>query len=472
MNVASDPGKGQADQPGSHTVPSVTQRSPRWSLIILFAVYACGYIDRSIINILQEPIKRELLISDAELGLLSGLAFALLYTVLGIPIARMAERRSRSKIIVVSVLAWSVMTALCGLATSFFTLFLFRVGVGVGEAGYNPSAQSLIADYYPPARRATAISFYVLGLPVGILIGASAGGYLAQYLGWRFAFTAVALPGLLLALAAGKFLFEPQRGQHDAIWSPTEDAIPPSLGAVVSRMFGSRSLRHVSMGIALATFGGFGIGSFVAPFYLRNFHLSLSSVGLILGIMGGLGAAIGTIAGGLVTDWAGKYSKAWYAYAPAFATLISWPITVGIFLAPDWHISAALLLVSGMFSYVGFAPSLAILHNIMPARMRATAVAILLLLMNLIGLGLGPPFVGALSDIFANMMFSGHTETFATTCADAAHALASHTAPELACATASAAGVKWALVICSLAYVWSAVHYFLAARSVKAELTF
>ncbi|MBE7217903.1 MAG: MFS transporter, partial [Caulobacteraceae bacterium] len=286
-----------------------------WAMGLLLLLYTSNFIDRQVLTVLQQPIKEELKLTDGQLGLLQGFAFAIFYSILGIPIARLAERRSRKTIIAVSVLVWSAMTALCGTAANFATLFLFRVGVGVGEAGSSPPAHSMIADYYPPRKRATALSVYSLGIPLGSLLGAVLGGLVAQRYGWRSAFFVVGLPGVVLAILAQFTLREPPRGHSETVEAaerdPAGDALQdvgaqaPSLGAVLRRLLSKRSFLHLAAGATLASFAGYGVNAFAAPYYIRTFGLSLAQVGLLFGVIAGVGAGVGVLAGGAISDAAG-----------------------------------------------------------------------------------------------------------------------------------------------------------------------
>ena len=441
-----------------------------WALFLLCLVYTSNFVDRTILSVLQQPIKEDLKLTDSQVGLLGGFAFAILYSTLGIPIARLAERRSRKGIITVSVLVWSGMTALCGVAQGYASLFAYRVGVGVGEAGASPPAHSLIADYFPPERRATALSIYALGVPLGVLIGAVLGGIIAQAYGWRPAFAIVGLPGLLIALLTQITLREPPRGLSEG---GEADAATPSLMDVVRTLAARKSFFHVLMGVTMASFGGYGIGAFTAPYFIRTFGLSLSQAGIVLGLVSGVGAAIGTLGGGLLTDRLALRDKRWYVWTPAIGLAIAAPLYVVGYTITPWPLAVAILMVPPMLHYTYLGPSFGVMHNMVTPRMRATATALMFLVLNLVGLGLGPTLTGLASDLYAAHHFTtllGHAAGFVASCPGGRAVLSAEPAVKAACHGASAFGARWAIVTCAGAYLWAAVHYWLAARHLREDL--
>jgi predicted MFS family arabinose efflux permease len=442
-----------------------------WAMGLLFFVYTSNFIDRTILSVLQQPIKEELKLSDSQLGMLGGLAFAVLYSTLGIPIARLAERHSRKGIITASLVVWSAMTALCGYAQGYGSLFAFRVGVGIGEAGATPPAHSLIADYFPPQRRATALSIYSLGIPIGVLAGSALGGLIAQTYGWRPAFAIVGLPGLGLAVLTQFTLREPPRGHSEG--GEAVGAAMPSLMDVVRRLLSRRSFVHVAAGAALASFGGYGVGSFAAPYFIRNFGLTLAQAGIVMGLIAGAAAAVGTLGGGIVADRAAKRDKRWYVWIPAIGLAVATPMYVVGYQIPDWKLAVAVLLVPPMLHYSYLGPSFGVMHNLVSPRMRATATALLFLVINLIGLGLGPTLTGMASDFYARHHFdvlTGLSGGFASSC-PGGRALAGAPAQiASACHAASAFGVRWAIVTCAGSYGWAALHYWAAAKHLREDL--
>jgi MFS family permease len=441
-----------------------------WAMTLLFFVYTSNFIDRTLLSVLQQPIKEELKLSDAQLGVLGGFAFAALYSTLGIPLARLAERRSRKGIITAALVVWSAMTALCGTAGSYVSLFAYRVGVGVGEAGASPPAHSLIADYFPPRQRATALSVYSLGIPIGVLAGSVLGGLIAQKYGWRPAFMVVGAPGLLLAALTQFTLREPPRGLSEG--GEAEGEATPSLRTVIGHLGRRTSFLHLAAGASLASFANYGIGAFAAPYFIRTFHMGLAQAGLVLGTIAGAAAAIGTLGGGLVADRLGVGDKRWYVWTPAIGLIVGAPFVVAGYLAPTWPLAIALLFVAPVVQYSYLGPSFGVMHNMVTPRMRATATALLFLVINFIGLGFGPTLVGLASDMFAAHHFTalGLAGEFKAMCPGGR--AAPHAPAQLgaACGAASAYGVRWAIVVCTAIYAWAALHYALAAKRIREDL--
>lgn len=443
----------------------------RTALILLMLVYTSGYIDRTILLSLAQPIKQDLKISDTQLGLLLGIGFALFYTILSIPVSRLAERFSRVNILTICLLIWSVMTALSGFAANFLQLLLFRLGVGVGEAGCSPTAHSIIADLYPAEKRTSALSVYAFGLPLGVMIGAVSGGWIADHLSWRIAFFLVGVPGALLALVARLLLREPPRGMSEPAGRATHTEPVPALASVVRKLCRNRSFIHIAIGATLVTFMLIGAGAFAQPYFVRAFHLSYTQIGLVFGIVNGLSAGLGTLLGGFATEWAARHDRRWYAWVPGIGVLISAPLFMAAYLAPNWIWAAVALLLPGAFAYTYLAPTFSVMHNLIAPRMRASATALLFLVMNLVGQGGGPYFTGWVSDHMARRLFDiHHLGHFATACpggvaaAHAAHAL------EQACMSSSAMGTRTAIVVTYGFGFWAAAHYFLAARRLRQDM--
>ena len=439
-----------------------------WALMLLLAINSVNFIDRTIVNILSQPIKAELHLDDWQIGLMGGLTFALFYATLGLPIARLAERKSRVNIISMAVAAWSVMTGLCGLAPNFAVLLMCRVGVGVGEAGCSPPAHSLLSDYFPPNRRATALSIFSLGVPVGALIGAVFGGWAGQSLGWRYTIMLAAVPGVLLAILAKLTLREPARGGTELKAAAPVDAAekPPSLMDVARRLFSRRTFWHIAAGATLASFAGYGIGQFSAAYFVREYGLGLKTVGLVFGMIGGVSAGVGTLLGGLLTDFAGKHDKRWYVFVPAIGLIVAAPLYMLGYAQSHWPIAAGLLLLPGIFHYTFLGPSFAVTHSMVQPRMRATASAVLVLIMTLLGMGLGPLLVGVAGDLLANRAFDGD---FRGVCPGGVAPKTALDVTKAACMQASATGIQHAIIGCAAIYAWAGVHYFLAARALRRD---
>jgi predicted MFS family arabinose efflux permease len=438
--------------------PVFTPGGRAWFLFLLLATYTCGFIDRVIVATLGPAITADLGLSDLQFGLLGGLAFAVFYSAFGLPVARLAERRSRVNIIAWSVAIWSAMTALCGLAASYWQLLLCRMGVGVGEAGCTPPAASLISDLYPARERASALSIYSLGVPLGTTIGAIAGGWLAQTVGWRAAFLIVGLPGLLLALVVKLTLREPPRGHADGRTVPEE---APPLGAVIRRLRGRTSSLHILAGCAVTTLANNGIILFTPSYFVRRFEMGMADVGLVYGLILGTASTAGLLAGGFGVDLGAKRDVRWYAWIPAGGVLVAAPCFL-LAYTRDTPVAAFAFVLAGVLAVSAYwAPSFAYFQNVVEPRMRASVTALLLLAMNVLGQGLGPMVMGLLSDLSASRAFSTFG-SYQAICLGGDSALAGVYAA--ACAEASAAGLQTAIVWTSMLFVWGAVHYALAAR--------
>lgn len=442
----------------------------RWALGLLLIIYTTNYIDRTIINILGQAIKVDLKISDTQLGLLGGIAFAIFYALCGLPIARLAERMHRINIISICLVLWSGMTALCGIAQSFWQLLAYRIGVGVGEAGCTPPAHSLITDYYPPNKRATAIAVYSFGIPLGTLIGAIFGGYVAQNFDWRHAFILVGLPGIALALLARLSLREPPRGLADdpAAVAAALKRRPPSLRDATRILFSKPSFRHLVTGFTLTGFASYGLNQFTPPYFIRMFDLGLSQAGLLVGLVVGGAMGVGMLAGGALSDWAATRDRRWYVWVPAIGVLVAAPVYAIGYTQASWTAAAVLLLLPGVFHYTHLGPVYAAIHNMVEPRMRATAIAIVLIILGLIGLGLGPVFTGMAIDLFSQHAFQAQgLGDFATLCPGG---VAVDAANATACKTSLATATRNGILATTLVLVWAGIHYLLAARRLREDM--
>ena len=366
-------------------------------LVVLVIVYTFNFIDRQIVGILAVPIKAELHLTDSQLGLMGGLAFALFYTLLGIPIARMADRVSRTGIMTVALALWSLMTAVCGLTHSFVQLFLARVGVGVGEAGGVAPAYSLICDYFPAKERARALSVYSFGIPMGAALGIVLGGYITSLVSWRMAFFIVGLAGLLITPLLKFTVREPERGALDP---RRVDGVPaPSLLEVIAVLARKASFWGLSLGAASASMMGYGLFFWAPSFLVRSFHLTLLHASLGFGALVLVGGLIGIWFGGALADRYGEKRRAMYAYIPAIAFLATLPFYAAGVLSTTLWISFAVLLVPTALGLAWLGPVLAAVQHLVPGNMRATASALFLFINNLIGIGLGTTLIGVVSDL-------------------------------------------------------------------------
>lgn len=376
---------------------SIAPGAARYALIMLTIAYTFNFIDRQILVILQEPIKEEMGFSDAQLGILSGFSFALVYITAGIPIAYWADRGSRRNIIALAVTVWSAMTALSGFARNFPDLLMARIGVGIGEAGGSPPAHSMISDYYPPEERATALSLYSTGVHIGVLVGFLAGGFIAETLGWRAAFMAVGIPGVIFAAVFFFTVKEPERGR----WDSQEQAdYVPTLGETIKLLLRFRSFWYLAAGAGLTAFAGYGNGNFTPSFLIRSHDLELGQVGVLLAVFGGGGGMLGTVMGGYLADRIGRDDKRWYAWLPATFGLIALPLTFPYLLLDNTFVVIGLLFVVTVLINTYLGPTIAISHTLVPPAMRSLTSAILFFVLNLIGLGMGPLTAGILSDYF------------------------------------------------------------------------
>ena len=372
----------------------------RWTvLVMLTLVYTFNFIDRQILVILQEPIKADLGLSDAQLGLLSGFSFALVYVTAGIPIAWLADRANRRNIVAASLAFWSLMTAMSGLVQNYGQLLVARLGVGVGEAGGTPPAHSMISDYFPPSSRGTALSFYSMGIYIGVLFGFAAGGWIAENFGWRNAFFVIGIPGILYAFAVLWVVKEPKRGHFDpaGAGAPAQSSLSETMAGLRRRP----TFWYLSVGCAFSAFVSYGNGNFMPSFLMRNHGLSLTEVGVILGLISGLSGATGTFLGGYMADRLATRDMRWYLWIPILGGLSAMIPAYYTLLGEDTTFIVAAMIPSQILSALYLGPCIATCHNLVSPGMRAMASAILYFVLNLIGLGLGPLTVGILSDFYA-----------------------------------------------------------------------
>ena len=409
--------------------------APWLALTILTAISTIGFIDRIVLNVLAVPIQAEFGLSDTEVGLLTGLAFAVLNVTLGIFVARQAERRHRLSLIAVGTFLWSIATALCGMVTTFWQLLLARIGVGVGEAIGLPANQSVVADYFPPEKRATAISVLLLAPPIGAFIGSALGGWIGQEHGWRTAFIVFMIPGVILALLAWAFVAEPPRGRHDA---DASDEVP-SIGAVLKRLFALPSARNLLIGSTVASLVGFGLNSFMAFLLIRKFDFSLAEAGLFAGLLASLPGALSVVLGGRLADRFGARRLQAYAELPGYCLVIAAPIYIFAITRDDVTLLLSLVFVAALFQYTYLGVTFGVFQNLLHSRMRATGSAVLNAIYSLLGQGLGPLVVGMLSDRLARNYGAGD-------------------------------GLAFAMAITAVLYFWAAAHYLLAARHIGPDM--
>lgn len=482
-----------AERPGYETGFGTPQYRG-YVLFSLLIVYIFNFIDRSIFNILVEPMKVSLRLEDWHMGLLGGLAFAIFYTTLGIPIARVAERRSRMLIIIISLSLWSLMTVMCGFATSFLTLFLFRMLVGVGEAGCTPPAQSVIADYFKPSSRATAASIYALGVPLGGMFAGLAAGPINDYVtgtnvynllgswgwtwaqnlidwnsleGWRIAFIAVGLPGVLFAIVLYFTVKEPPRGYTDPPGAPKK-AVPDGFGTVLKDLMNKPTYVHVVAGAAIASFAGYAVGAFSTSFLVRTHGLTLTQAALIFSLVLGLMAALGVFLSGFLSDkWAKRYPNS-LSWLPALGMGLSVPLYWIGYLAPSIPLMIPPLMAAATLHYFYLGPMYAVSAGVVDSRTRATAVAITLFAVNVIGIGLGPTAIGFLSTFLKTTLLSGNDLGLTLQiCRDL-----TVLSPEQVdvCRSADSRGLQWSIIVFASLYGWAAIHYLIAGKTLQRDM--
>lgn len=422
------------------TSDSATSSTPsnavrNYTLAVIVLIYASSHVDRQIVSILAESIKQDLLLSDSQLGFLIGLSFALFYATLGIPIAILADRYSRRNIIAISVIVWSGMTALSGLAANFFQLALARIGVGIGEAGSSPPSHSMIADLYPLEKRGAAMGIYAAGINLGVLIGFLVGGFIDEWYGWRMAFFIVGVPGIFLGLLMFFTVREPMRSSPP---KPLPKNLFKEVWNTFVLMMSIPSLRHIVIGCTLVVFVGYGTTYWNGVFFRRLHGLSPSETGVLLALIGGIIGGVGTFFGGWLADRLAQRDQRAYVWLTAAVKILIAPFVAWFYFETDTRIAAYLLAFIAFFGGFYLSVSFAMTQTLLPPASRALGAAILLFCINIIGLGLGPFVVGILSDFFS----------------------AEH----------GADGLRYALVIVTLLNIWGSYHYYLAGRSLRADL--
>ena len=370
----------------------------RYTLAVLAVVYMFNFVDRQILAILLPAIRDEFRVGDTVLGLLAGPAFAIFYVTLGLPVAHLADRVNRRNLIAAAVAVWSAMTALSGLAANVWQLALARIGVGVGEAGCNPSAYSIIADLYPPEHRSSAMGLYTLGISAGIMLAYLGGGWMAQTIGWREAFFVVGIPGLALAAIVRLTLVEPGRGRSEA---RADSGRQPTFGQVLQFLAGRPSFAWISLGAGLCSFVGYSVIIFLPSFVDRSFELQLASVGLWLGLIYGVAGGAGFVAGGWLADRIGRGGHRRALRFIGFVVAATAALYAGVFLARSAVLCLALYAIPAATANFYLAPVLGHTQSLVSLRMRAVASAVLLLVVNVLGLGVGPLVTGIVSDRLA-----------------------------------------------------------------------
>ncbi len=369
---------------------------PAYVLAVLLLVSLVNSLDRSLWSVLAIPVKAELQLSDTQLGFLGGFAFAVFYATMGLPLARLADRRKRVTILSICAALWSVATAACGMAQSFMTMFLARVGVGVGEAGCVPSSHSILADYFPPRRRAFALGLFEAGGGIGVMLGIMLAGLLSDHVGWRATFIVVGAPGVLVALLVRLTIREPVRGRLDPPRS-----ISPQGANTVRVLLSRRTYRRIIIAFALCVLGYYGILQWLPSFFSRSHGLSPTTIGLTLGLAFGIGSILGASTGALLSPIMIRRDRRWEMRLPGLSFALSAPVfLVALQLSSPW-LAMTVVFFASLIMSIGFAPALAAIQSVAEPEVRATAVAIVMFVSALVGQGGGPTIVGIMSDAFA-----------------------------------------------------------------------
>ena len=414
----------------------MTPAARRYAMLVLAIAYMFNFLDRQILAILLPALRAEFQASDTILGLLSGTAFALFYVTLGIPIARLAERFNRRNLLAWAIAIWSGMTVLCGLAANIWQLAAARIGVGIGEAGGSPPAHSMISDMYPPEQRSTAMGFYTIGISAGIMLAYLAGGWVVQNIGWREAFFIVGAPGLLLALVVRFTLVEPERGASEA---RRDSGKQPGFLATLKFLVARPSFLHMAIAAGLTSFIGYAVITFFPSFVTRSYDMQIASLGLWLGLILGIAGGAGFVGGGMIADRLGRSRQRNAMRFIAAIMLLTCGLDIAVFLAPSAVWCLLLFILPAFFSNMYLAPVLAQAQSLVSLRMRATASALMLFIINLIGLAMGPPLVGGLSDLLA--------------------------------ARFGEESLRYSLLIfCAVMLPWAAAHYYLAGNTIEQDL--
>lgn len=411
----------------------------RYVLVVLFLGYVVNVMDRGVLAVLIQSIKSEFALSDTQLGVLSGFTFAFFYSTLGVPIAMWADRTVRRNVLATCCALWSGMTALCGMATGFWTLAGARAGTAIGEAGGSPPSHALISDYFPREQRATALSLYALGVPVGAMIGQFLGGWGNQFYGWRMTFFLIGLPGLLVAALVRFTVIEPPRGHSDNASAAVASAPAPPIWSVVKFLWRYVSFRHMCLAAAMHSVVWYSGSALNGAYFARSHSMQSGEYGTWLALFAIIGA-VGTLLGGFLADRISTRmgDRRWYMWVPGIATLIMVPFQFTSYLAQNLWVVVPSFCVMFIFASMFFGPSFAVTQGLATLRTRAVATSILLFVQTFIGLGMGPFLAGVISDYLQPTK--------------GVHSLA------------------FGLAIVGLANLWAAAHYFRGARTLREDL--
>lgn len=449
-------------------IPAAPTERRAWSpyqiyvVALLLGVTVCNYLDRIVLGVLQEPIKHELHLSDAQLGLLTGPAFALFYSLSGIPAARLAERFNRATLLAAAITVWSAMTALCGIANNFVQLLLYRIGVGAGEGGCIPISHSILSDYFTPRQRGFVMSIVSMAPPFASILAPIVGGVVAEGWGWRTAFLVLGLPGIILALLVKFTLKEPRAAKTAEVKArPKGNFI-----ADFKWLLGNKAFVYIFVGGAFVGVANAGIAGFTISFLLRTHELTLSQAGGIVGMTGAAGL-IGAMAGGVLADWFSGERGRSYVLVPALGSGLAAIFFALAFWAPDLRIAVPLLLAAAVAYNMKNGPLYAAIQNIVPSTMRATGAAIFMVGATVVGSTVGPLLTGLISDAIARQRFPEALGSFSATCPGGRAPEGASEAITAACAQSSAVGLQSALILMSVVFVISMGFLAMASRTIR-----
>lgn len=450
--IATPTGEGLVDEIPPHAgIAPVSRTYRNYVLWLLLMVYIVNFLDRQVVNILAEPIKLDLHLADWQVGLLSGFAFGVVYTLLGFPLARAADRGNRSLIIAGCLAAWSAFTGACGLAQNFIQLVIARGGVGVGEAGCVPTSHALIADYTPKEKRASALAFFAMGTPLGSLLGLAIGGAMSDYFGWRKAFLVAATPGLILAIVCLFTLKEPRKLIAKTTEKVTTDMA--TFGETLRYLTTKRAFWWLGCGAGVRAFLGYGHAPFVASFFYRvhgpeiaelaaRFHMKKGAfVGLAIGVMTGAGGTFGSWLGGQIADRMGGRDLRVFGSLPAIAVLAAFPFTLFIYTSHSAALALVLYVIPSTLATLWYGPVYATAQGVVPPRMRAMCASIMLFMINFAGLVLGAIAIGYLSDVFNHDFHMGPAE-----------------------------GIRWSLIASTTAGLIGGLFFWFARKEIRNEM--
>ncbi len=410
----------------------------KFVLLALSIIAFFNVLDRAIFSILAVSIKKDLMLSDTEVGLLGGLAFALFYAVLGIPLARYADRSNRVRLLSICLTVWSIATAACGAAIGFISLLFARTGVGAGEAGCFPSSYSILSDYFPPHKRAFAIGLFHAGGNVGFLVGLMAAGILAELVGWRMTFVLMGIPGVLFALFFVLTVKEPIRGAQELSPEATITG-NEGFGKTIHDLLSKSAMLHLIIGYTLSIFGFYGALQWLPHFFVRSHSMTSSQIGFWYGLAFGGGMIIGVVIGALLSAMLIPRDRRWEMWLPGFGTLAALPCFMSIYIVEQLDIAIGLTFLACLVISSGLGPGFSAIQSLAKPNMRATAASIVLLVSAIIGQGLGPTMIGVMSDYLT--ISSGENS------------------------------LRIALMISCVAFGWSAFHYIWGARKFRQQLS-